>query len=81
MLFGFVAQLILFSKFANRYSMVDLVNTVSAALMLTALTRIKRLIKSEKAWDCNGDITYVCHLIFFVSLGFIDGLVFAVNLF
>ena len=81
MLFGLIVQLILFIMFAETYAMVALANQVSATIMLTALCRIKRLIKSEEAWDWNGDVTYVCHLIFFVSLGFINGLVILLCLF
>ena len=81
MLFGLIVQLTLFILFAETYSMVALVNQISATIMLIALCRIKKLIKSEEAWDWNGDVTYVLHLIFFVSLGFINGLVIFVSLF
>ena len=73
--FCFMVQLILFSKFAETYSMVALVNWVSASIMLFALIRIKRLVKSEKDFNWNGDCAFVLHMIFFVSFGFIDGLV------
>ena len=71
MLLGLIVQLILFWKITETYSMAALVNMVSAAIMLTALIRIKRLINSEEAVNWNGNVSYVCHLIFFVSLGFI----------
>lgn len=44
-LFCWIVQMILFSKFAETYSMVALVNMVSAAIMLIALCRIKRFVK------------------------------------
>ena len=77
---GFIVQLILFSEFAETYSMVALVNQISATIMLIALCRIKSLSKMDEDLDWNGDIPYILHLIFFVSLGFIDGIVIIVTI-
>ena len=79
-LFCWIVQMILFSKFAETYSMVALVNMVSAAIMLIALCRIKRFVDKEKDLKWNGDFTFVLHMIFFVLFGFIDGLVILISL-